>query len=282
MIDLKQIRQFIQVAECGSLLRAAEVLNMTQPGLSRSMHNLEELLGVSLFSRTKNSISLTETGRYALEVLRPLINQSEEAVRLVQEKDRRLSLARIASPAPTAFEKLAQRLTALYDGLDVETEVKNCKECVEGLYSGVYDLVILAAKPVEAELFSMVIEEESLYLLVPENHRLAAFTRGIHLGELDGETVLSMPQQGYWTNQPQRLLPHSRFISQRKLGDFQELIELSSLPTFTTDVLMERFPIPKGRVLLPLLDEELNLTLHLCMLSKNCGRFEKLIAAGEL
>ena len=44
MYDLNQIRQFLKIVECGTMLKAADELNMTQPGLSRSMRRLEDEL----------------------------------------------------------------------------------------------------------------------------------------------------------------------------------------------------------------------------------------------
>ena len=56
MFELTWIRQFLTIAECGTLLKAAERLHMTQPGLSKSMRNLERELGVPLFDRRKNRV----------------------------------------------------------------------------------------------------------------------------------------------------------------------------------------------------------------------------------
>lgn len=62
-MDLKQLRTFLHVAETGSLTKAAERLNVTQPALSRHIQALEEAAGVPLFVRTGRGLILSEAGR---------------------------------------------------------------------------------------------------------------------------------------------------------------------------------------------------------------------------
>ena len=58
MIELYQLRQFMAFADSGTLSEAAHILHLSQPALSRNMKKLEEDLGVSLFERTKNKLTL--------------------------------------------------------------------------------------------------------------------------------------------------------------------------------------------------------------------------------
>jgi len=66
MADFKRLGYFVQIAEMGSLTRAAQRLRIAQPSLSRQMRILEEELGVTLFTRGHRGMQLTEAG----EVLR--------------------------------------------------------------------------------------------------------------------------------------------------------------------------------------------------------------------
>ena len=60
MINIQHLEQLITVAKEGTLSRAAEVLLISQPSLTRNMRQLEDDLGVQLFQRSKNKLSLTE------------------------------------------------------------------------------------------------------------------------------------------------------------------------------------------------------------------------------
>ncbi|MBL8856014.1 MAG: LysR family transcriptional regulator, partial [Planctomycetaceae bacterium] len=61
-MELDQLRYFLRVAETKSFTRAAELLIVSQPALSRSVQRLEEELGVPLFVRKSRVVELSEAG----------------------------------------------------------------------------------------------------------------------------------------------------------------------------------------------------------------------------
>ena len=61
-MELIQLRFFLAVERCRSLLRASEQLNISQPALSQRIHQLEAELGVELFQRHSRGVTLTEAG----------------------------------------------------------------------------------------------------------------------------------------------------------------------------------------------------------------------------
>lgn len=64
--DLQQIREFVQIAESGSISGAAKVLGMAQPTLSRHLSALEAQIGSPLIRRDTHTMSLTDAGRILL------------------------------------------------------------------------------------------------------------------------------------------------------------------------------------------------------------------------
>ncbi|WP_418127450.1 LysR family transcriptional regulator [Streptococcus parasuis] len=70
MLQLQQLEQLIAFADQGTLSKAAEVLLISQPSLTRNMQSLEDDLGVQLFQRSKNKLILTETGKYTVQQAR--------------------------------------------------------------------------------------------------------------------------------------------------------------------------------------------------------------------
>jgi DNA-binding transcriptional LysR family regulator len=76
--DLRQLRYFVAVAECGSFRAAAERLHVSQPPLSRQVQELERALGARLLDRRATGVALTPAGREALARARGILGQAEE------------------------------------------------------------------------------------------------------------------------------------------------------------------------------------------------------------
>lgn len=72
-MDIRVLRYFLMVAQEGSFSRAAEQLYLSQPTLSRQIHELEKELGVTLLTRTNRNVTLTKEGvrlrKRALEIV---------------------------------------------------------------------------------------------------------------------------------------------------------------------------------------------------------------------
>ncbi|HEY4201991.1 MAG TPA: pca operon transcription factor PcaQ [Devosiaceae bacterium] len=65
-IKLRHVSCFLEVARLRSVVKAAEVLGMTQPGVSKTLKELEQVLGVALFDRSRRSLTLTRFGEVFL------------------------------------------------------------------------------------------------------------------------------------------------------------------------------------------------------------------------
>lgn len=78
-MDLKQLRSFREIAEAGSLSRAADRLRLAQPALSRQIRLLEAEAGLALFTRHGRGMALTEAGRELLARISGPLRQLEGA-----------------------------------------------------------------------------------------------------------------------------------------------------------------------------------------------------------
>lgn len=82
-VDLRHLEQFVAVAEELSFTRAAARLRMAQPPLSQAIAKLERRLGVRLFDRHSQQVSLTAAGQVLLAEARTILRRAEEAARVV-------------------------------------------------------------------------------------------------------------------------------------------------------------------------------------------------------
>jgi LysR family transcriptional regulator, nitrogen assimilation regulatory protein len=85
-MDLKQIAYFVQVAEMGSFTRAASVLRVAQPALSRQVRALEVELRQGLFERNGRGVTLTPAGTRLLAHGRGILQQVQRARQDLEEQ----------------------------------------------------------------------------------------------------------------------------------------------------------------------------------------------------
>lgn len=83
-MDVKQLTALVTVAEVGSVTRAAELLHLVQPAVTRQIRTLEQELGVPLFERTRQGMRPTEAGVIMVHRARRALNELERARAEVQ------------------------------------------------------------------------------------------------------------------------------------------------------------------------------------------------------
>jgi DNA-binding transcriptional LysR family regulator len=85
MTSIRQLRYFVEIAECGSFSGAAERLYIAQSALSRQIKELEQQLGTPLFERTARLPRLTLAGQAFLERARRLLADLAQAERVTRD-----------------------------------------------------------------------------------------------------------------------------------------------------------------------------------------------------
>lgn len=111
-MDLRTLRYFQVVAECGSYSRGSELLRISQPAVSRAVRLLEEELGRPLFERHGHGVTLTDAGRLLLERSQSILRQIEQTANEVRDGNSGPSgIISIALP-PAAGYFLAPALVA--------------------------------------------------------------------------------------------------------------------------------------------------------------------------
>ena len=80
-MELRHLRYFVAVAEEENVSRAALKLHVSQPGLSRQIHDLEDEIGFQLFERSAKSLKLTAAGKVFLTEAKAVLQRADEAVK---------------------------------------------------------------------------------------------------------------------------------------------------------------------------------------------------------
>ena len=276
MFELHQLEQLIAVAKCGTLSRAAEELHISQPALSRSMQKLESELQVELFLRSKNKIELNDNGRLTVEYARKVMGQANDMMEQVRSYDRNQRTIFIGSCAPAPLWELTPVLSTLYPNKAVSSEMKNPDVLLQGLMRNDYQIIILP-EPVESEeLYCTRWGEEHLLFSLPPAHPLSG-SKGLHLSDMDGETMLLFSQIGFWKRIPSEKMKSSHFLVQKESYDFEELIRHSALPYFSSDLAVRQQGTIPNRIFIPILDPEANITYYFVTKKQSRNRFSALL-----
>lgn len=144
MIEIYLLEALCAFYDCGTLSAAAEHLYISQPALSRSMQKLEDLFGVSLFDRTKNRITLNETGKMAAAMARRILESEEDMITAVRNYDSSLHTVSAGYCTPGPMMEMPLHLTQLYPRMKVSSEMEDEETLLKGLKTGKYGFVILS------------------------------------------------------------------------------------------------------------------------------------------
>ena len=258
-MEIYQLRQLVAFAQCGSISKAAETVGVSQPAMSRSMKNLEADFGVPLFTRTKNTIALNGTGKLAARLAGEITDRIDDAVSQVREHERMLRTVLIGSEAPAPLWRVLSVLSASEKEKTVSGELKERGKLIEGIRNGSYRMIV-TTEPVTLSGFSTLrLGEENLMFLLQEDHPLAE-RKSLSFSDLDGENMLLYEDIGFWRGLPERMMPNSRFLVQSDREAFEELVEKSSIPSFTADVVYRKM---EGKKAIPITDREAHVEYYL-------------------
>ncbi len=123
-IDLKRLRYIVEVARAESITTAAETLGLTQPALTRSIGEVEGVLGTRLFHRLPRGMQLTDVGARFVERARQILGEVDDLVADVSYARDRVTGRLRLGVAPTAWLPYARpaltRLATAYPGIKIE------------------------------------------------------------------------------------------------------------------------------------------------------------------
>ena len=148
-MELQTLRNFIEIADHGSITAAARTLGISQPGLSRQLKDLEKELGVKLLVRGNRRVTLTEDGTYLLNRARELTAIAERTKNNLQSKHA-LGGDLYIGAGETSGKRLvlhvAQELRHQYPGLHVHVTYGSDEGLVANLEAGMYDFILRPGK----------------------------------------------------------------------------------------------------------------------------------------
>jgi DNA-binding transcriptional LysR family regulator len=179
-MELHQLRYFVAVAERLHFAEAAEIVHVSQPGLSQQIKALEEEVGVLLLERTKRTVALTEAGKYFLEEAKQALDHAERAKVAAQRVARgKLGSVRIgyvhSVPFSGLLAKLASGFRSIASGIHLEFSEEDADKQFNHIAEGELDLgfIRLPQTTVPPGIAIKIVMREKVLVALPREHPLA-------------------------------------------------------------------------------------------------------------
>ncbi len=195
--EFRHLRTFMVIAEELSFRKAAEVLHVAQPALSRQILQLEEALDCQLFDRQKRKIKLTAAGVYLYDKLPNLFNQIYE----VSEHTQKIATGQ------SAILKIGYSSAAMSSFLpaiirEIQNNLQNCEfkfventsnELIRAVTKEQLDAAFILFRPKLPLLKTISIKADRMGIILPEDHELTR-KKKVSIKDLKDETLILFPR----------------------------------------------------------------------------------------
>lgn len=196
-MDTRQIRAFLATVDTGSVTRAAELLHVVQPAISRQIKLLEEDVGTRLFERSRSGMALTEAGEVLVEYSRRALRELDKARMEIHPTSAPLAgmvhLGLLPSSCELLAANLVQAVALRYAGLQVSLSVGYTDHLAAWLEAGELDLALLYNAEQLTHLTLEPLLKEQLCLAAPAAQGLS-LERPVTVAAL-GERPLILPSR---------------------------------------------------------------------------------------
>ena len=178
-VEIRTLRYFLAVAREENMTRAAELLHVTQPTLSKTLRALEDELGKKLFTRHSFSIALTEEGALLRDRAEDLITMADkiekEFLSLDDITGGELYFGLAESYQIRALARELRVLKEQYPGLQYHITSGDTEQVTEKLDKGLLDFAVVCDTPNAKKYESLVFPEGDIWgLILPADAALAA------------------------------------------------------------------------------------------------------------
>jgi DNA-binding transcriptional LysR family regulator len=175
-LELRHFQYFLAVAKERHFRRAAEQLYISQPGLSRQIKQMEEVIGVQLLDRHNRKVELTPSGQYLADELPGLLLQMEKIIENTQMIHQglkgHLHLGYIGSAMQNVILNFLLSLKKEYGSLQFHLEEMDNQHQVDALLHQKIDLGFVRLDRVPHNLEMRPVFQDTFSLVLPQSHPL--------------------------------------------------------------------------------------------------------------
>jgi DNA-binding transcriptional LysR family regulator len=177
-VDIRQLKALVTVAETGSVTRAAELLHLVQPAVTRQLRSLEEELGVALFERTRQGMRPTDAGVIMIDRARRALSELDRARAEVRPAPGVVTglatVGLLESTSQLLGEPLVSALARDHPGIQLRLMTAYSGHLQQWLDDGDLDLALLYNLAGTPSLNTRPLLQENLWAVAPAEAQLSA------------------------------------------------------------------------------------------------------------
>ncbi|MET4163512.1 DNA-binding transcriptional LysR family regulator [Marinobacterium sp. MBR-111] len=197
-MDLRKLKYFVTVAEEGHISRAATVLNISQPPLTRQIQQLEEELGVQLFTRTAKGMEITHAGALFLQEARNIFALIEQATERTQRAGQgrlgRLDIAIFGSGILETIPRILLTFRNTYPDVKIVLHTMDKHSQIEALRQQRITIGFNRMVEPQGDIKTELVVTEKLLLAVSDSSPLASLSV-IDFREIANHPLILFPAQ---------------------------------------------------------------------------------------
>lgn len=212
------LKVFVTVAEQRNFSQAAKLLNLSQPGVSLHIRNLENELGAKLMLRSPKHVKLTEAGEILFKQAQQILALYEEAKQhihlLMDEVTGSLSMGASFTIGEYILPRVLAEYALQYPQVDVQVHISNTDNIVQDIRAGRFHIGLVEGKVDAKDLQVTSFMEDEMVLIMSPDHPLAAF-KSIDIGKLQDQMWV-MRETGSGTRAYSERLIHEGGLSVKR------------------------------------------------------------------
>jgi LysR family transcriptional regulator, nitrogen assimilation regulatory protein len=217
-MEIKQLRTFITILETQNLTKAAQILNLVQPAVTKQLQLLEDDLGTSLFKRSRLGMTLTQEGKRFEPYARRILEEVEKSRFVLrdseQEIEGKINIGVLSSVSELLSTLLMKVIKSKYPKIQIKLSVGYSGHLKQWLEDGDIDIALMYGTLASPTIRLLPLVEEALFVI------------GSNQTTLNEEDQLSLEQ----VSQLPMILPYHphrlRALVEQALGEQQQHLNI--------------------------------------------------------
>lgn len=238
--SISKLRYFHAVCQYGTMTKAAEILNVSQPSLTLSIKELEKELGLTLFYRSKNTLLLTPQGEYVKdktkEILQHFDDKYMDIIQYSGISEKRFDVGFPPIMGTLILPKLLKQIEQIPDN-DITLRECTTPEAFQLLSDNIIQIAILCTDSMPKTYMSKTLLETSFHYWVDKSHPLSN-SKSVSCSEINKYPLALAAADSHhnsaiisWFNQ-EKLTPNVKIYA-RQLSNLFNIIKNNNLGAIT-------------------------------------------------